>query len=100
MTARQYDQMMVELDLDADPPAGMIVHLAAEGGTEGIVGCDVWQTPETFQAFLERRLRPALRQQRFRDDPSVRIVPLHNLFAADVGTIERIGAVSVPALVW
>jgi hypothetical protein len=32
-------------------------------------------------------------------EPEIRIVPLHNLYAADADMIDRIGSVSLPAAV-
>jgi hypothetical protein len=32
-------------------------------------------------------------------EPEVRVVPLHNLYAADPDMIDRIGAISLPAAV-
>ncbi len=30
-------------------------------------------------------------------DPVVEVTPLHNVYAVEMGTIERLGAVSLPA---
>jgi hypothetical protein len=95
LTAAQYDRMVVSLELDANPPVGQLLHVAAEA-EEGIECCDVWRTPEAAVAFLEQRLRPALLQVGA-EPPDVRIVPLHNLFAPELDAIERIGSVSLPA---
>ena len=92
----RYDRMMVGLGLDANPPAGAILHIATE--SVGAVNvCEVWQTPEAAESFVERRLRDAVKDQGVTDPLSYRIEPLHNLFAPDIHMIERLGAVSLPA---
>jgi hypothetical protein len=90
-----YDEVVASLDLDANPPAGAILHLVAEGD-DGIVVSEIWRTEQTFQAFNERFLN-ALQLRGFLSAPTVEIAPLHNLFAVEMETIERMGAVSLPA---
>jgi hypothetical protein len=91
----RYDRLLVGLDLDANPPSGQILHVAAPVD-EGFEICEIWRTREAATAYLEGRFRPALIKAGA-EPPAVRIVPLHNLFALDVDAIERIGAVSLPA---
>jgi hypothetical protein len=97
MTARDYDRLLLELRLDENPPAGVILHVAFEG-SDGLDSVDVWQTPEAAAAFVTNRLQPTLRQLGIRTEPDFEILPLHNLYAPEVDTIERIGAVSLPGL--
>jgi len=92
----RYDEMMVALGLDANLPAGLVLHVATEGvGAVNVV--EVWQTPQAAESFVEGRLRPALEAQKVKDPLAYRLEPLHNLFAADFDVIERIGSVSLPA---
>jgi hypothetical protein len=91
----RYDRMMVELGLDANPPAGVILHIATEAAG-GVNVCEVWQTQQSADSFVERRLGEALTRQGVKEPLSYRIEPLHNLFAADMDIIDRIGATSVP----
>jgi hypothetical protein len=93
VTPERYDEIVAALHLDIDPPAGAILRLATES-PEGVVTCEVWQTAEAFHAFVQQRLRPVLLRRRVREEPSVRIVPLHDLYAPDLETIERIGSAS------
>lgn len=96
LSLERYDRMMVSLGLDANPPAGMLLHVATEAvGAVNVV--EIWQTPQSAEGFVERRLRPALEAQKVKDPPSYRLEPLHNLWAADLDMIERIGATSLPA---
>ena len=55
----RYDRMMLELELDGNPPAGSILHIASEG-VGGVNVCEVWQTREAAESFVERRLRDAV----------------------------------------
>ena len=92
----EYDRLIADCGLDADPAVGQILHVSVET-PEDVETWDVWQTPETATAFIETRLKPALRAHGISIDPEVRLYPLHNLFAPDIETIERIGAYSSPA---
>ena len=66
---------------------------------EGLEVCDVWQTEQAFQGFLEQRLLPVVSELGIAGEPEIRLVPLHNLYAADPDMIDRIGVVSLPAAV-
>ena len=96
LTSDQYDAVMARLGLDANPPAGAVLHVAAVTDT-GVEVCDVWQTELAFHGFLEHRLMPVVGELDIFGAPEIKIVPLHNLFAADADMIDRIGSVSVPA---
>ena len=92
----RYDKLMVSLGLDANPPAGMVLHVATEAvGAVNVV--EVWQTPQAAEGFVETRLKPALDALKVKDPLAYRLEPLYNLFAADIDVIERIGSVSLPA---
>jgi hypothetical protein len=98
ITGDQYDAMVSRLDLDANPAAGQVLHLAAVTD-QGLEVCDVWQTEQAFHGFLEHRIMPAVAELRMAGEPEIRVVPLHNLYAADADMLDRIGAVSLPAAV-
>lgn len=98
ITPDQYDAVMARLELDVDPAAGAVLHLATLTD-EGLEVCDVWQTEQAFHGFFAHRLGPVVRELGVDGEPEVRLEPLHNLFAADPDVIDRIGAVSVPARV-
>jgi len=98
LTSDQYDALMARLELDANPAAGGVLHIAALTD-EGLEVCDVWQTELAFYGFLENRLLPVVHDLEIEGEPEVRLIPLHNLYAADAAMIDRIGAVSLPAMV-
>jgi len=98
ITADQYDSVMARLDLDANPAAGGVLHLAAFTD-EGLEVCDVWQTEQAFHGFLQHRFLPVVNELQLAGEPKIEVVPLHNLYAADPDMIDRIGVMSVPAAV-
>jgi hypothetical protein len=98
ITANQYDSVMARLDLDANPAAGGLLHLAAVT-EEGLEVCDVWQTEQAFHGFLERRLLPVASELDLQGEPEIKIVPLHNLYAPEPEMIDRMGMLSLPASV-
>ena len=98
VTSDQYDALMARLELDVNPAAGGILHLAVLTDV-GLDVCEVWQTEPAFRGFLEQRLLPVAHGLEFEGEPEVRLQPLHNLYAADGDMIDRIGAVSLPAAV-
>jgi len=98
VTSDQYDAVMARLELDANPAAGSVLHLAALTD-EGLEVCDVWQTELAFHGFLEQRLLPVVHELEIEGEPEIRLIPLHNLYAADPDMIDRIGAVSLSAAI-
>lgn len=94
----QYDALMERLELDSNPAAGGVLHLATFTD-EGLEVCDVWRTEQAFHGFLEHRLLPVAHELALESEPEYRLLPLHNLYAADPEMIDRIGMMSVPAAV-
>ena len=98
VTSDQYDSVMARLGLDSNPAAGGVLHVAALTD-EGLEVCDVWQTEQAFHGFLQHRLLPIASELEIEGAPEIKLVPLHNLFAADADMIDRIGMLSLPAAV-
>ncbi len=96
LTTETYDEVIASLDLDANPPAGAILHVAGEADGS-ITTSEIWQTEQTFRSYLDYRLRPALRMHGVQREPVVEVAPLHNVYAPEIFTIERMGSVSLPA---
>lgn len=96
VTSDQYNAIMAKLELDANPAAGGVLHAAA-ATDDGLDVFDVWQTEQAFNSYLSGRLLPVVSDLGIGGEPEIRIVPLHNLYAADPDMIDRIGSVSVPA---
>ena len=68
LTTETYDEVIASLDLDANPPAGAILHVAGEADGS-ITTSEIWQTEQTFRAYLDYRLRPALRMHGVQREP-------------------------------
>ena len=66
-----------------------------ERGGRSVNILEVWQTPRRRRASSRPGLRDALVPLKIKDPLSYRLEPLHNLYAADLDMIERIGATSM-----
>ena len=95
VTEAQYEAALRELNMDADPPVGGVVHLAAFMGS-GLRVVDVWESEAAFQAFAEARLRSAVQKAGITSDPRVEIAPLHNLYVPALSAIGVLGASALP----
>lgn len=91
-----YDDLVASLDLDANPPAGAVLHIAA-ATDGGLVVTEIWRTEQTFRAYHDYRFVPALRMAGVDEQPEIEVTALHNLYAAEIETVERMGAISLPA---
>ena len=55
------DEVTREMRVEADPPAGLIVHTHFdEGGRIRVI--DVWDSTEAFEAFRDSRLMPTMQK--------------------------------------
>jgi hypothetical protein len=94
----QYDSLMARLELDSNPAAGGILHLATFTD-EGLQVYELWRTEGAFNGFLEHRLLPVAEELGLGPGPDYELVPLHHMYVADPDMIDRIGMMSVPAAV-
>ena len=79
-TQAQYDAVHSGMNIDGDPPEGMIFHTAGpiEGGW-GVI--DVWESREHFDRFAEGRLGPKLAElgpDGFPGPPEIKEFSVHN----------------------
>ena|SRR5829696_3627597 len=56
-----YDGVTAAMDIENDPPAGLIFHWAGEVDGKWTV-TDVWESRDAHNRFREERLFPAIRQ--------------------------------------
>ena len=90
LDAETYDKIVASLELDANPPVGAILHVAGE--TDGsITTSEIWQTEQTFRAFLDYRLRPALRLHGVHREPLVEVGPLDRAHGLGLAARTRRG---------
>ena len=54
-----YESVTKRLDLEGNPPAGLIVHCASELPSGEVQILDVWASQEELASFTEQRLFPA-----------------------------------------
>jgi hypothetical protein len=58
-----YDAIMSQLDLEANPPDGLIVHTAGWDEEAGVFRIlDVWESKEHGETYLRETLQPLLDQ--------------------------------------
>jgi hypothetical protein len=80
-TREQYDNVHRHMEIDADPPDGMIFH-AAGPVEEGWGIIDFWESREHFDRFQESRLVPGI--QELGDGappgpPDIKEFPVHHI---------------------
>lgn len=79
-TQAQYDAVHSHMNIDSDPPAGMIFH-AAGPIREGWGVLDFWESRADFDRFAESQLQPAMQQlgdSAFDGPPDIREFPVHH----------------------
>jgi hypothetical protein len=79
-TQAQYDTIHGHMNVEGDPPEGMIFHSSGpiDGGW-GVI--DVWESREAFDRFAGTRLRPAVQElgdRAFPNPPDIKEFPVHN----------------------
>lgn len=58
-----YDGVTAQLNLDANPPEGLIVHTAGWDEDDGVFRIfDVWESAAHAESFVRERLQPLLDQ--------------------------------------
>jgi len=95
LTQQQYEQAMKELQLDANPPAGGMFHVAGPM-TGGWRIVDVWESAEAFHRFSEERIIPAVTKIGITTQPRVEVYPAHNVYIPATSSIASLGASSLP----
>jgi hypothetical protein len=82
-----YDQVQAKLDLENNPPEGLILHSAGVLG-DGVAIFNIWESEALFQNFREQRLLPAIAEAAGEEaaqggpPPDQQIYELHNLVRA------------------
>jgi hypothetical protein len=96
MTQDQYNQVMRILDLDKNPPAGGMFHVAGfTGGTLHVL--DVWESQQAFEKFQKDRLTAAVKQAGITTQPRVQFYPVHNIYVPNFEAIRKAGSTSMPS---
>jgi hypothetical protein len=87
VTPEEYDQVRGAVGWESDVPRGAVLHLACFDRS-GMSVTDVWESAEDFQAFVDQRLMPKVKEAGISGEPEVQVTPLHALFAP---AFERTG---------
>ena len=61
LSTTNYDGVSERLNVDDDPPAGLIVHTAGFTGKGIFRIADVWESEEAWESFRDGRLAEALK---------------------------------------
>jgi hypothetical protein len=80
-TQGQYDATHGSMNIDSDPPEGLIFHSAGpiEGGW-GVI--DFWESRDAFDRFVATQLQPALQglgSQALPGPPDIKEFPVHHV---------------------
>lgn len=97
ITQDQYNQVMRNLDLDKNPPAGAIFHVA--GFTSGTLRVlDIWESQQAFERFQKDRLPAAVQKAGITSQPKVQFYPVHNIYVANLDVVRKAGSTSLPSV--
>ncbi len=77
VTPDQYDQVRGIVAWETEYPTGGMLHEVWFEGDQLNV-CDIWETAEAFNSFVETRLMPGVAQVGIQGQPSVEILPVYN----------------------
>jgi heme-degrading monooxygenase HmoA len=80
-TQEQYEAIHSRMDVDANPPPGLIFHSAGPID-EGWGVIDFWESREAFDRFVSGQLQPAVQElgdRAFQGPPDIKEFPVHHL---------------------
>ncbi len=88
VTPEQYDEACRVVNWEGDVPDGGVLHVA--WFDRGLNVWDVWDTAQSFEAFVNDRLMPGVAQIGIAGQPEITILPCH---AYQVATAPGVDAV-------
>jgi len=94
-TQEPYRAVLQELQLDTNPPNGLLFHVAGIVQS-GLRILDVWESPEAFQTFSEQRIAPAVKKVGITTQPRIEIYPADNIYVPARSTLGSLAASSMP----
>ena len=77
VTSEQYDQVRELVGWERDRPRGGVLHEAWFDGDQLNV-CDIWESAEDFENFVQQRLMPGVAQVGVAGQPHVEILPVYH----------------------
>jgi hypothetical protein len=78
--AEEYEAVRKHVNWEGDVPPGGMFHVVAVTG-DGVRVTDVWESAEAFDAFVQDRLMPGVKELGIPGEPQVEILPTHAVFA-------------------
>ena len=88
-TPEQYEQARQKVGWDRDIPDGAKLHVSGFGD-DGLHVTDVWESEESFNAFMQHRLAPAIPEIGIQGQPEVKFFPMQGIFAPALGKNEQV----------
>jgi hypothetical protein len=79
LTPEEYRAAMDKLGVEESPEPGIYMHISTPI-EDGYRIVEVWDHADGFNAFVERRMVPALQAAGIDRSTDITITPLHNLF--------------------
>ena len=80
LTPEQYEEARKQVNWEGDTPDGAQFHIAWFED-DGLRVVDLWDSPGDFQAFVDNRLNPAVREIGIEGEPEVEMTDAHAVFA-------------------
>jgi hypothetical protein len=79
LTHEEFRAILDEMGVEARPEPGIYQHISHPTET-GFRIIETWESQEGFEAFAERRLKPAVDRLGIRRETTIAFQPLHNFF--------------------
>ena len=79
-TRENYEALRKPVNWEGNVPQGLHFHAAGFDATGAHI-TDIWDSADHFNAFVNDRLMPAVKQLGFQGEPHVEIYPTHAIFA-------------------
>ena len=79
LTPEEYRAVLDEMGVENRPAAGIFLHLTTTTDF-GYRIVEIWDSKESFEEFLEKRLGPASKTIGLNRKTDISITPLHNFF--------------------
>ena len=86
-TPEQYEILRKEVDWEGQKPDGALFHMASFGN-DALHVVDLWESPEDFNRFVEKRLMPGVKKAGIPGAPQVELYPLHALYLPDASRLS------------
>ena len=78
--AEEYEAARKHVNWEGDVPPGAMFHVVAVTDN-GVRFTDVWESAESFDAFVRDRLMPGVQELSIPGQPQVEILSAHRIFA-------------------